>query len=860
MLTLKKITKVYTSGNEKVEALKGINLSFRENEFVSILGQSGCGKTTLLNIIGGLDDYTKGDLIINGVSTKKYKDRDWDTYRNHSVGFVFQSYNLIPHQSVLSNVELALTLSGVGKQERRKRAMDALTKVGLKKHMHKKPNQMSGGQMQRVAIARALVNDPDILLADEPTGALDSTTSVQIMDLLKEIAKDKLVIMVTHNPELAEEYSTRIIRLLDGKITDDSNPYEVDKKDLEKKTTSKTKKTFMSFWTALSLSKNNLMTKKGRTILTSFAGSIGIIGIALILSLSNGVQNYINHIEQGTLSNYPLSIEESTVDMTVLMEAMMGIHGSNEKHNDKKIHTSSVMNDMLETLSTKMTSNNLKEFKKQMEESGDLDPYVNSISYEYGLPLNIYNENGVAGIVQSNPSQLMNVLGFEDMNSLKGSVFSNASPMLESSDVFNEIIDNKKVVKDEYDVLVGRTPKKYNEVVLLVDENEDISDYVLYHLGLLDMNDLSKNYEALLKGEDVTLAKLKNYTYDELLGMKFKVLLNSDYYEKQNGMWIDMREDEDFMNEKVKNAETLKIVGILKPSKNSMNENPMGGILYTKELKEHVIKRANESEIVKEQKENPEINLFTGNAFGEKEFSFENLSDEQKMMLAALSDEEKANLLKQYEENVGATLESNLKKMGGVDLDAPSTVKIYPKDFESKEEITKVIDEYNKKAEKENHPENVINYSDMVGSMMKSVTSIIDIISYVLVAFVSVSLVVSSIMIGIITYISVLERTKEIGILRSIGASKKDISRVFNAETFIIGACSGIFGIVITLLLNIPINLVLESMLDVAGLAELPLGAGVILILISMTLTVIAGLIPSRFAAKKDPVEALRTE
>ncbi len=858
MLTLKRITKVYESGHERVEALKGLNLSFRSNEFVSILGPSGCGKTTLLNIIGGLDNYTKGDLMINGVSTKKYNDRDWDTYRNHSVGFVFQSYNLIPHQTVLANVELALTLSGVGKVERRKRAMDALKKVGLKKHMHKKPNQMSGGQMQRVAIARALVNDPEILLADEPTGALDSSTSVQIMDLLKEIAKDRLVIMVTHNPDLAEEYSTRIIKLLDGRVIDDSNPYEVSKK--EETPVKKTKKTFMSFLTALSLSKNNLMTKKGRTMLTAFAGSIGIIGIALILSLSNGVQNYINHIEQGTLSNYPLSIEESSVDMAVLMEAMMGMNGSSKKHDDKKIHTSSVMNDMLETLSTKMTSNNLKEFKKTMEKTKALDPYVNSITYEYGLPIHVYNEQGVGGIVQSNPSRLMKVLGFEDMESLKGSVFSNASPMLESSDVFNEMMDNKQVIKDQYDVVAGRTPKKYNEVVLLVDENEEISDYVLYHLGLLNMDDLKANYESLLKGEEVQLAKLKNYTYDELLGMKFKVLLNSDYYQKEHGLWRDMSEDQSFMDEVVRNAEELHIVGILKPNKNSVAENAMGGILYTKELKEYIIKKVNESEIVKEQKENPEINIFTGSTFGEDTFSFENLTDEQRMMLASLSDQEKAVLLKQYEENAGATFESNLKRMGSVDLDSPSTIKIYPKDFESKEEIARVIEDYNKKAEKDGHTENVINYNDLVGSMMKSVTSIIDIVSYVLVAFVSVSLVVSSIMIGIITYISVLERTKEIGILRAIGASKKDISRVFNAETFIIGACSGIFGIVFTLLLNIPINLVLENMLDVANLASLPFGAACILILISMILTVIAGLIPSRFAAKKDPVEALRTE
>ena len=862
MLTLKKITKVYTTANERVEALKGISISFRENEFVSILGQSGCGKTTLLNIIGGLDQYTTGDLIINHVSTKNYKDRDWDTYRNHSVGFIFQSYNLIPHQTILSNVELALTLSGVGKEERRKRAIAVLKKVGLGNQLHKKPNQLSGGQMQRVAIARALVNDPDILLADEPTGALDSKTSVQIIDLLKEIAQDKLVIMVTHNPDLAKEYSTRIVKLLDGNIVDDSNPYEEPKKEKPKKKTSKGKKTFMSFRAALSLSFNNLLTKKGRTLLTAFAGSIGIIGIALILSLSNGVQNYIKHIEQGTLSSYPISIEEESVDMSVLMEAMMGMQKENKNNKDEdKIYPSALMNDLLETLSSKMTSNNLEEFKKYIEETKKLDPYVNVISYDYNLPIQVYNENGVGGLVKVNPSEIMNELGFSNMDDMKNSAFASSSPVLESSDIFSEMFDNEQVMKEEYDLLAGRYPESYNEVILVVDENKQISDYVLYNLGLLDMQTLVDNYQALLKGEEVKTEKLSPYSYDELLNMNFKVVLNSDFYQKQYDLWQDMSENEEYIEQMVKErGETLKIVGIIKQNENSVTTSSMGGVLYAKELKEHIINAVNESEIVKEQKANPEINILTGKAFGEETTGFDELSYEQRQYLMSLSDEERVALLEQYQENSNATLESNLLKMGSVDLNQPSKIQIYPKDFDSKEEISNIIDEYNEKQEKDGLEENVISYSDVVGTMMSSVTSIVDIVSYVLMAFVSVSLIVSSIMIGIITYISVLERTKEIGILRSIGASKKDISRVFNAETFIIGLTSGILGILITVLLNIPISLFLYDLLGVSNLATLPPVAGFILILISMSLTLIAGLIPSRFAAKKDPVEALRTE
>ena len=850
MLTLNNIKKKYVSANEEVLALKGISISFRENEFVSILGQSGCGKTTLLNIIGGLDSYTSGDLIINNVSTKHYKDRDWDTYRNHRVGFVFQSYNLIPHQTILANVELALTLSGVGKEERKKRAIKVLKKVGLGNQIHKKPNQLSGGQMQRVAIARALVNNPDILLADEPTGALDSKTSIQIMDLLKEIAKDKLVIMVTHNPELANDYSTRIVKLLDGKIVDDSNPYNPEK---EENVVSKDKKTFMSFLAALNLSFNNLLTKKGRTFLTAFAGSIGIIGIALILSLSNGVQSYINYIEEGTLSSYPVTLNESSFDLSVLMQAMVNIEEKDKTVEDNKIGISPVMNNMLETLSSKMTSNNLEAFKKYITENKDINNYVNAITYGYNLPIYIYNENGVGGLVKTNPSDLMTDLGIvpETMTSMQSS--------FQTYDVFTEMFDNEEVMKDQYKFITGRYPKSYNEVLLVVEDDNEISDYILYNLGLLDRDKLKEDYNKLLKGEKIEVQKLDDYTYDELLRIKLKAVLNSDLYEKDNNIWKDMSEDEEYLKEVVNKSLELNIVGIIKPNKNAVLSNSQGGIFYTKELKEYIINEVNNSSIVKEQKENENINVFTGTEFGEK-WDLSQLTLEQQQALISLSDTDKALYIKELEENASATYESNLEKMGSVNLDKPSTINIYPKDFDSKEKIETLIDDYNKKAKDEGLEENVISYSDIVGTMMSSVTSIIDIISYVLMAFVSVSLVVSSIMIGIITYISVLERTKEIGILRSIGASKKDISRVFNAETFIIGTCSGILGIGITILLNIPISLILEDMLGVANLAKLPMKAGIVLIIISMLLTIIAGLIPARYASKKDPVEALRME
>lgn len=867
MLQLKNITKNYLSGDNEVQALKGIDIEFRENEFVSILGQSGCGKTTLLNIIGGLDRYTSGDLIINGKSTKEFKDKDWDTYRNHSVGFVFQSYNLIPHQTVLANVELALTISGVGKAERRKRAIEALQKVGLGDQINKKPNQMSGGQMQRVAIARALVNDPDILLADEPTGALDSKTSVQVMEILKEISKDRLIIMVTHNPELAKKYSSRIVKLLDGKIIDDSNPYKSSEEDVKKARNKKDKsgKASMKFTTAVRLSLNNLMTKKGRTFLTSFAGSIGIIGIALILSLSHGMQSYINRVEEDTLSSYPLTIQEASIDVTSMLEAMMG-NGEKEEHNDNKIYSRPIVNNILETVSTKLQTNNLEEFKKYLE-SGDtnIKDYINAIQYEYNLNLNIYKQNEDKTYQQVNPSKVFDELGFGEMMESRQSTSSmmSGSMTMTQTDVWNEMLDNQNLLQSQYDVLAGKWPTKYNELVLIVDENNEISDYTLYSLGIKDIKELNESMEKIKNKEKVEAGESESYSYDDLLNYKFKILLNTDYYKESGNAWQDMSNDDEYMKNVVDNAEEITIVGIIKPNEENVSSSGAGMIGYTKELKEYVINKINETEIVKEQKENPNINVFTGIEFPENQnssFDYSQLTDEQRMYMATLSEAELAELMKNYAENSTATYDSNLSTLGVVDLNKPSTINIYPKDFESKDMITTRISEYNDKQTNDGKEENVITYTDIVGVMMSSVSTIINVISYVLIAFVGISLVVSSIMIGIITYISVLERTKEIGILRSIGASKKDVSRVFNAETLIIGLVAGLIGIVVTLLLNIPINMIIKSIVGISNISKLPTAGAIILVVISVGLTMIAGLIPARFAAKRDPVEALRTE
>ena len=843
MLKLKNIKKNYILGNEQIKALKGINIEFRKNEFVAILGPSGCGKTTLLNIIGGLDHYTSGDLIIDSVSTKKYKDKDWDTYRNHKVGFVFQNYNLITHQNVLSNVELALTLSGVGKKERKLKAIEALEKVGLKDQLYKKPNQMSGGQMQRVAIARALVNNPDIILADEPTGALDTKTSEQIMEILQEISKNQLVIMVTHNPELAKKYATRIINLLDGEITSDTKPYF---EKLEKENgKSKNKKTSMSFWTAFNLSLNNLLTKKGRTILTAFAGSIGIIGIALIMSLSNGVQTYIDNVQEETLTSYPITIQKESLNLTDFMETLQP-SDEEKNHDNDKIYSNNIMTDMMSAMSSKVKSNNLESFKDYIENGkSDIKNYTSAIDYSYDLQLQIYKDSDDE-IVQVNPNNVLDEIGMS-LNTMQSEFMS--------TDVFMEMFDSKEMNEQMYDLVAGSWPTKYNEVVLLVDENNEVSDFTLYALGLKDSKELKEMYQNIVNGVAFE-SKETSYEIEDLLNLKFKFLLSSDYYEKENGIWINKKEDEEYLKKKLDNAEELVITGIIKPNEESLVKSTTGGILYLNDLEKYVIDKGNETKIAKEQKENPETNIFTGKKFSDEEFNMESLSPEILKYLQSLSPEEMAKVIENYKETANATYEQVLTQIGVIDLDNPTAINLYPKDFDAKEEIIKIIDDYNKKQD----DENIINYSDVVGIMISGVSTIIDVISYVLMAFVSISLIVSSIMIGIITYISVLERTKEIGILRAIGASKKDISRVFNAETFIEGLISGILGILVTLLLNIPINMIIKNLANISNIAILPVKGAIILVIISITLTIIAGLIPSKMASKKDPVEALRVD
>ena len=844
MLELKNISKVYVTDTFEQKALDNVSIQFRKSEFVSILGPSGSGKTTLLNIIGGLDKYTSGNLIIDGVSTKEYKDRDWDTYRNHRIGFVFQNYNLIAHQSILSNVELALTLSGVDKKTRRMKAIEVLQRVGLKDHIHKKPNQLSGGQMQRVAIARALVNNPDILLADEPTGALDSKTSKQIMDILKEISKDRLIIMVTHNSELAESYSTRIINLLDGKITNDSNSYDFNS---EKESNEVHNKTFMSFLTALSLSMNNLMTKKGRTILTAFAGSIGIIGIALIMSLSNGVQEYINNVEEETLASYPITIQEETIELADFMSSFQS-NNKVENYEENKIYSNDIMTNVMSTMSAKVQSNNLEAFKKYIENgNSNIEQYSSAISYSYNLDLQIYKDD-IENIVQVNPNNVLEQIGMGNMNM-----------MYMSTNVFTELFDNEEMNKEMYEIVSGKWPEKYNEVVLLVDENNQIMDYTLYALGLKDSTELKEMYKKILNGEEFEVDQ-SSYNVDDLVGMKFKFLLNSDYYSKENGIWIDKRDNKEFLKEKLKNAEELVVTGIIKPSDDTLVSQSTGGILYLKDLKEHIINEINNSEIAKEQTENSDINVFTCSEFGDGEFDINSLTPNQIAYLQSLSPTEMAAVIENFKEQAGITYEEVLNKIGVIDLNKPSAINIYPKDFEAKDKIVNIINEYNDNSRSDGKDENVINYSDVVGVMMSGVSTIVNVISYVLMAFVSISLIVSSIMIGIITYISVLERTKEIGILRSIGASKKDISRVFNAETFIVGLIAGIMGILVTIILNIPINIIIKSLTGISNLSVLPIVGAITLILVSIILTIIAGLIPARIASKKDPVDALRTE
>ena len=793
-------------------------------------------------------------MIINGKSTKEFKDRDWDAYRNYSIGFVFQNYNLIMHQSVLSNVELALTISGVSKKEKRKRAIKALEEVGLKDKINKKPNQLSGGQMQRVAIARALVNNPDIILADEPTGALDTKTSVQVMEILKDISRNKLIIMVTHNPELAERYSNRIIKILDGKVIDDSNIYKINDSEALMLIPDKKKKvvTSMKFFTAFRLSLNNLMTKKGRTILTAFAGSIGIIGIALILSLSNGVQEYINRVQEETLTSYPLTIEETTIDITSLI-AQSNIMGNDEEHVlENMIYSNNTITDTLSIMSSKTKSNNLELFKNYIESNNtNIKDYTTAIEYSYNLNLQLYKLDESGDFVRVNPNTVLESMGIPTMS---------FGTQMMTNDVWVQMFENEDINNKMYQVISGKMPENYNEVVLLVDENNRVSDYVLYALGLKNQKELEELFKKVSNGEEVQTERTA-YTYDELVGLTYKILLNSNYYDKENNVWINKANDEEYLREILSESEEVRVVGIVKPNEEwSGTVTTMGGILYTDDLEKYVINKINESEIVKAQKEKPNVNVITGLEFSDEEFSFENLSDEQKLYLQSLSPGEAAVVISQFSEQSSATYESVLQELGSIDLNKPSAINIYASDFNNKEEVKNIIDDYNQEQVNNNEEGNIINYTDIVGLLMNSITNIIDMISYVLIAFVSISLVVSSIMIGIITYISVLERTKEIGILRAIGASKKDISRVFNAETLIVGLAAGLFGIGLTVLLNIPINIVIKNVANVTNLSVLPTIGGIILILISVILTMIAGLIPARIASNKDPVEALRTE
>ena len=1008
MLELRGIKKVYPAGNGKIEALKGIDLQFRRSEFVSILGPSGCGKTTMLNIIGGLDGYTEGDLIINSTSTKEFKDRDWDTYRNHSIGFVFQSYNLIPHQTVLQNVELALTLSGVSKGERRARAKQALEEVGLGDQLNKRPNEMSGGQMQRVAIARALVNNPDIILADEPTGALDTETSVQVMEILKNISKDRLIIMVTHNPELAEQYSSRIIRVLDGRITGDSNPLTGEEKDAERAVWETRKrenrkeppKPSMSFGTSFMLSLKNLFTKKGRTTLTAFAGSIGIIGIALILSLSTGIDEYIDQVQQDTLSSYPITIEAETVDMSAMMTSLMGAHhGKDVEHDMEQVYSSNVMFDMMDSMFNAETStNNLKAFKEYLDNGGGGIADLASIHYGYDFDFDIYTEDADGAIIKSDVITLMQ----EAMSAMYGgdySSFFNSSmgSMYESFDVWQELLpgeDGSLVgaqVLDQYDLIHGAWPQAYDEVVLFVDSHNEISDLMLYALGLISAQEMNDTLNAMVGGEKFD-AQQQSWTYEELCDTTFKLILPAEYYQHDAaaGTYVDMSATGagmDYLYNSDDVGTTLKVVGIARPSEDATSGMVTGAIGYTSALTAYAIETTEGMEVVEQQMADPVVDVFTGLPFatGEEEepsdaekqaaiteylsalpaadkaaaytdvmsqaaddyvdgvveqqitgltreaiveMTVQKYSEEMGVDAATvagyidqMSDEElfaqveeaiAAQVREQYAAGVGqqmgalsqeqlaqmldtvlagldgvatldymgltpfeswqfnylydnympptvsqATYEENLDLLGYVDPASPDTVSIYATTFADKDEIADLIRAYNDGVAEEDQ----ITYTDYVALLMSSITTILSGITYVLIAFVDISLIVSSIMIGVITLISVQERTKEIGILRAIGASKKDVSGMFNAETMIVGFAAGLLGVVVTYLLCIPINIILYQLTGIANLrAILPVPAAVILILISVALTLISGLIPSRSAAKKDPVVALRTE
>ena len=917
MLQIENISKKYVTGDLTQTALDNVSLNLRDNEFVAILGPSGSGKTTLLNIIGGLDRYDSGDLIINGISTKKYKDRDWDSYRNHTIGFVFQSYNLIPHQTVLSNVELALTISGISKSERKRRAKEALEQVGLGNQLHKRPNQMSGGQMQRVAIARALVNDPDILLADEPTGALDTETSIQVMELLKEVAKNRLVVMVTHNPELAEEYATRIVKVRDGVILDDSDPYEPDQSQIAPPEHKNMGRSSMSHFTALALSFNNLRTKKGRTFLTAFAGSIGIIGIALILSLSHGVNSYITDIQKDTMLSYPIKIEDKTIDLSSLMDTDMSDSKEAASDHDKDaVYSNGKQLEMESTMTTSITENNLTSFKKYLDDkNSEIHQYIgdNGIVYSYATKFDVFTYDSEDTLVKTDGSTLEDTKNSlsSGNSSYMGSMSSSSgnggmSMMMSTSNVsenYEEMMPGNgdemisEAVGQNYDMVYGNWPAAYNEVVLVLDKNNEIDLTTLYQLGILPTSEYRDMMKQMEGGDKLEL-DAKKLSYEDICNQSFYMIPSSDYYiENANGTFTSVADNKDEVKKLLENAVQLKITGVIRQKEDSdisLMSRPVG---YTQALTDYLIKHTEESAVVKAQRANPEINILNAMKFAPADDAAKiadaktylaNLGVSEKaamaktlfeasaaasgspMMinsdetqLAAMMDSYLANpddesLLAIYNGYVSAgDYDKNMEAFGVVSLDAPSSISIYADSFEGKDGISKSIENYNKTVDEKDK----ITYTDYVGLLMSSVTTIINVISYVLIAFVAVSLIVSSIMIGIITYISVLERTKEIGILRAMGASKRNISQVFNAETFIIGLFAGLIGIGITLVLLFPINSIIHVVADSTAVnASLPVSGAVILILLSMFLTLLGGLIPAKKAAKKDPVTALRTE
>lgn len=841
MLQLQHISKVYHTGNQEFHALKDISIRFRENEFVSILGQSGSGKTTLLNIIGGLDQYTSGDLLIQGESTKQFKNRDWDSYRNHTIGFVFQSYNLIGHQTALSNVEIAMTLSGVSKAERKKRAIEALERVGLKDHLYKKPNQMSGGQMQRIAIARALVNNPKVVLADEPTGALDSETSVQIMELLKDIAKERLVIMVTHNPELAQAYSTRIVQVLDGNILSDSNPYEPIEES--KQGDIQFTKTKMSFMTALALSFNNLLTKKGRTFLTAFAGSIGIIGIALILALSNGVSGYVKKTQEDTLVSLPLTISEK--NQSNLLATSPDLSEKPYKDNNE-LGINTVLTNLLKK---QIGKNDLASFKSYLDEhASEVQALTKDIRYRYNLQPYIYatdTSNGPKSILPSNLADEVDTSN----QTIKG--------YLQNIDYWSELSSDSNMLESQYDVLEGRFPQDKSEIVLIVDENNEISDLLLYSLRIKDPSELNDAKKLDELGS-------QTYQYSDFIGKTFKAVVNTNRFAKENNRWMNKINDASYMKTQIENGLELKIVGVLRQKEGTSSgvNSPSGGVAYTSALIDYTSEQIQNSAIVKEQEDNPTINVFTGKAFAKdpKPFNSADLTQEEKIQLAKMTPEQQAQYIQQYNDNSAATYEENLEKLGVIDKSKPAAIEFYTSSFQQKQELKDFINAYNTAKKDAGEDNKALAYSDDIQTIMSSITTMVGVITTVLVGFVAISLIVSSIMIAIITYISVLERTKEIGILRAMGASKKDIRRIFTAETAIEGFISGVLGIAITLLATIPINTVVAKMTNVENVAQLPWEAALILIGISIILTMLAGLIPSRIAAKKDPVESLRSE